>query len=142
MHKIIGYLRESISGPGLIGWIVELIRPIMAGLGALRDVDLLHNYFGAIGRFLETGWGTLVSVAVGAIIIGSAIHRSAPHGTSEPNPKGRPMSLIIAGVVIIIVGAVIIGIGVTRLQDWTVVASMGVVPDATEIKPSRDGSPV
>jgi hypothetical protein len=39
-------------------------------LNVVGDVDLLANYFGAAGRFLETGWTVL-----GAVIIGYAIYR-------------------------------------------------------------------
>jgi hypothetical protein len=73
----------SLRGPGLLGWLVALIKPIAKGLSMAGDIDLLANYFGAVGKFLDTGWGTLASFALGAIIIGYAIHRRI-----QLEPKG------------------------------------------------------
>jgi hypothetical protein len=68
-------LRASLTGPGLLGWLIALIKPIVKVLNMVGDIDLLANYFGAAGRFLETGWGTLSSIVLGTVIIGYAIHR-------------------------------------------------------------------
>jgi hypothetical protein len=68
-------LRASLTGPGLLGWLIALIKPIAKVLSMASDVDLLANYFGAVGRFLQTGWGTLASIVLGTVIIGYAIHR-------------------------------------------------------------------
>ena len=83
-------LRASLTGPGLLGWLVALIKPIAKILSMAGDVDLLANYFGVTGRFLETGWGTLTSVVLGAVIIGYAIHRKKqlePTGLVSPKTK-------------------------------------------------------
>lgn len=82
-------LRASLTGPGLLGWFVALTKPIAKILSMAGDVDLLANYFGVAGRFLETGWGTLTSVVLGAVIIGYAIHRKMqlkPTGLGDKAP--------------------------------------------------------
>jgi hypothetical protein len=68
-------LRASLTGPGLLGWLIALIKPITKVLSMTGNIDLLANYFGPAGRFLDTGWGTLASIVLGAVIIGYAIHR-------------------------------------------------------------------
>lgn len=50
-----------------------LIKPIRWVLEMAGVADLLNIHMPAIGNYLDTGWGTLTSVAVGALIISSAI---------------------------------------------------------------------
>ena len=50
-----------------------LIKPIRWVLEMAGVADLLNIHMPAIGNYLDTGWGTLTSVAVGALIIGSSI---------------------------------------------------------------------
>lgn len=65
-----------------IRWLLE-----MAGVA-----DILNTYMPDIGNYLDTGWGTLTSVAVGALIIGSAIffhERRAGNNTEPSTPKDQ-----------------------------------------------------
>jgi hypothetical protein len=72
-------VKDAFSGIGLFGWIVILAKPVNAGLAMLSDFDLFKNYGGVAGQFLETGWGTLTSVTLGALIVGYAIYRRIHH---------------------------------------------------------------
>src|ERR1700730_14246334 len=86
--------RASFSGPGLLGWLVSLVKPIAKALNMASDIDLLATYFGATGRFLETGWGTLTSGVLGAVIIGYAIYRNM-----QLEPRGGEKTSQVAHVV-------------------------------------------
>jgi|SRR5271166_239378 len=69
------YFRDSISSwSGFAGWILVLARPANWALTVLGDIDILSNYGGSIGRFLNTGVGTAAIVMIGASIIGLAIY--------------------------------------------------------------------
>src|ERR1700730_8191400 len=87
-------LRASLTGPGLLGWLVALIKPIAKVLSMAGDIDLLANYFGVAGRFLETGWGTLTSVVLGAVIIGYAIHRKMQFPETKAPVKHEDSELV------------------------------------------------
>jgi len=76
-------VRAAFSWIGWVGWLTVLIKPLNAGLSMAGDVDLLANYFGPIGKFLDTGWGTSTSIVAGAAIIGYAIYQR-----SQPEPIG------------------------------------------------------
>lgn len=81
-------LRASIKGVGWLGWLIALSKPIAKVMSVVGDIDLLANYLGPVGRFLETGWGTLTSIVLGAVIIGYAILRRAhlePIGGDQAN---------------------------------------------------------
>jgi hypothetical protein len=86
--------RASLSGPGLLGWLVALVKPIVKALNMAGDIDLLANYFGAAGRFLETGWGTLTSVALGAVIIGYAVNRNMRRAVKDESHQISILELL------------------------------------------------
>src|ERR1700730_11206703 len=86
--------RASLSGPGLLGWLVALVKPIAKAMNMASDIDLLANYFGASGRFLETGWGTLMSVVLGAVIIGYAIYRNMRRAAKDESHRISILELL------------------------------------------------
>jgi len=67
--------KDAFSGVGPLGWLFLLLKPANKGIEMLGEVDLFESYGGYVGRFLETGWGTLVSIFIGAAIIGYAIYK-------------------------------------------------------------------
>jgi hypothetical protein len=86
--------RASLSGPGLLGWLVALVKPIAKALNMASDIDLLANYFGAAGKFLETGWGTLTSVVLGAVIIGYAVYRNTRRAEKDESHRISILELL------------------------------------------------
>jgi hypothetical protein len=68
-------LKDAFSGFGPLGWLLIFAKPLNSGVTILGDFDLLKNYGGALGRFLDTGWGTLTSIVLGALIVGYAIYK-------------------------------------------------------------------
>jgi hypothetical protein len=75
LAKIKTLIKDSFTWPGWVGWVLTLLKPLDKGLSMLGDVDLLANYGGVIGRFLDTGTGYFVSILFGGGIIGYAIYR-------------------------------------------------------------------
>jgi hypothetical protein len=86
--------RASLSGPGLLGWLVALVKPIAKVLNMASDIDLLANYFGATGKFLETGWGTLTSIVLGAVIIGYAVYRNMRRAAKDESHRISILELL------------------------------------------------
>jgi hypothetical protein len=86
--------RASLSGPGLLGWLVALVKPIAKALNMASDIDLLANYFGSAGKFLETGWGTLTSVILGAVIIGYAVYLNMRHAAKDESHRISILELL------------------------------------------------
>jgi hypothetical protein len=58
---------------GLLGSVITFAKPLIWIIDRLSEIDFLATHSGAFGRFLNTGWGTLASVGVGATIIGFSI---------------------------------------------------------------------
>jgi hypothetical protein len=170
MARIKQVFLASISGVGAIGWMVWLLILFMRLLSVLGDIDLLHNYLGSVGSFLETGWGTLISIVVGAIIVGSAIHHGIRnpkpnHSAGSPKPqrffaslKSRvlsinPSQMIIGGFMVIVFGVVIggamIGFGLWQQgkaltsQPKQAAATPGVAPSTQvpALPPAVSNSP-
>jgi len=118
---MIGWTRNIVktayAGLGLLGLVVTLWKPLYRAIDMLGNLDFLHNNWGEIGKFLDSGMGTLVSVAVGAIIIGYSIIRGLQEsGTNVavPSPtasSNRGQKLITAGLVLMICGAVALVLG-------------------------------
>ena len=78
MMKIVQKLRASFTSPiGLVGYVVGLQSLFIRLIRWLGDMDFIASYWRPIGTFLDTGWGTLASVVVGAIIVAIAIFRSS-----------------------------------------------------------------
>lgn len=77
----------ALKGPlGLVGWTIVLLRPILHLLDRLEEMDFINTYWPVVRTFLDTGAGTLVSVAIGASIIGySIVH--AIHTASSPSDR-------------------------------------------------------
>jgi hypothetical protein len=69
---------------GWVGWIVFFIKPIRSAIDTLSEMDFLAGYWTSIGTFLSTGWGTLASVCIGAVILGYSIR----HSMREPKQDG------------------------------------------------------
>lgn len=69
-------LRGLFSPLGALGWLVVLIKPIRQLIEWLADVDFIWQNLDAIGRFLDTGWGTLTTVGLGALIVAHAVYRA------------------------------------------------------------------
>jgi hypothetical protein len=67
---------------GLFGWVITFAKPLIWIIDRLSEIDFLATYAGAFGQFLNTGWGTLASVGVGATIIGYSIFQ----GLRQPAP--------------------------------------------------------
>jgi hypothetical protein len=67
---------------GLFGSCVALTKPIIWIIDRLSEADFLATYCGKFGRFLDTGYGTLISVVVGCAIIGVSIFK----GLQAPAP--------------------------------------------------------
>jgi hypothetical protein len=66
----------------LLGSVITFAKPLIWIIDRLSEIDFLTIHSGAFGRFLDTGWGTLASVGVGATIIGVSIFQ----GLRQPAP--------------------------------------------------------
>jgi hypothetical protein len=74
MRAIFKILWESLKTPhGLIGWLVVLGKPIAWLVGRLGDVEFLIKSWPEIAAFFDSGLGTLATVALGTLIIGTSI---------------------------------------------------------------------
>ena len=141
LAKFSQLLRDSLSGPGFLGWALFLYKPLNSALAVAGGADLLSNYGGAAGRFLDTGWGTLVSLALGAIIIGYALQRRG-HNAHEVQTEMRRWNVeskqvIVAGLVILVIGIAVVAIGSLLQEPKPSVAVWGFGPP-----PEREGSPL
>src|SRR4051794_37863717 len=87
ISKLLRFLWDGITSPlGFFGVAISLIKPTLWLVGRLSDMDFVSTHLKEIGAFLETGWGTLTSVATGAAIIASAIHRAASRNEENDGP--------------------------------------------------------
>jgi len=65
----------AVSGTGLIGLAIAFGRPIYRGIDVIGNIDFVRSYWGNIGSFLDSGWGTLTTIMVGMAIVAYAIYR-------------------------------------------------------------------
>jgi hypothetical protein len=66
-------LIAMVAPPGLIGWAILLLRPILHLIDRFSEMDFVATYWPVVRTFLDTGHGMLVSIAIGASIIGYSI---------------------------------------------------------------------
>jgi hypothetical protein len=84
--QIIRSVGTALKGRvGLIGWIIILLRPALHLIDRFSEMDFVAAYWQAIRTFLDTGYGTLVSMAVGASIIGYSIVHAIHTAPSSSN---------------------------------------------------------
>jgi hypothetical protein len=67
--------KSVVSGAGLVGLLIVLWKPFYWAVGFVSNVDFVQQHKDAIWAFLDSGAGTLVSIVIGALIIGISIHR-------------------------------------------------------------------
>src|SRR5437667_12458632 len=85
-------LVAMVAPPGLIGWAILLIRPILHLIDRFSEMDFVATYWPVVRTFLDTGHGTLVSIAIGASIIGySIVHavHTAPASRYDNAPSDK-----------------------------------------------------
>ena len=80
--KLRRWAKPIFSRIALFGWAFALIKPILWLVGVMGDVDFIAANIKEIGDFFETGWGTLTTVGLGALIIGSAVIRASRESPS------------------------------------------------------------
>src|SRR5947208_3000592 len=81
----------AFRGPlGLVGWAIVLSKPILHLLDRIEEMDFINTYWPVVRTFLDTGAGTLVSVAVGTIIIGYSIIHAIHSAPSSPKRDSNP----------------------------------------------------
>ncbi len=101
-------IKDAFSGIGPLGWLFLLLKPANKGVEMLGEIDLFETYGGSIGRFLDTGWGTLTSIIIGTLIIGYAIYKRIyesetvimPQKSTAWKFKLEPLHLITLGIII------------------------------------------
>ena len=79
--------------------IFGVVTPLLWVIDRASEADYVAQHFGTIGKFLNTGWGTLTAVVGGLAIIAFAIYRGlqptpATDSTaaSQPEPSNRSPS--------------------------------------------------
>jgi hypothetical protein len=78
-------MRRALNiSAAVAGAAIAFSRPIFKIIDRLSEMDFLATYAGPVGRFLETGWGTLTSIAVGAGIIGFSIYQGLRQRRADP----------------------------------------------------------
>lgn len=93
MRTIFKLLWESAKTPhGLLGWLVVLGKPIAWLVGTLGDVEFLIQSWPKIAVFFESGVGTLATVALGTIIIGTSI-LSARKRVLDPTKQNAEVAI-------------------------------------------------
>lgn len=69
------WIRPIVSIGGLIGTLVILIKPILWLVSVMGDIEFIATNLATIGKFLDTGWGTVATVLSGSALIAySAYH--------------------------------------------------------------------
>jgi hypothetical protein len=82
-------MRRSLQiAAAVVGAAITFSKPIIKLIDRLSEMDFLATYAGAVGRFLETGWGTLTSVCIGTAIIGFSIYHGLKHQKAS-SPSGQ-----------------------------------------------------
>jgi hypothetical protein len=78
-------MRRALNiSAAVAGAAIAFSKPIFKIIDRLSEMDFLATYAGPVGRFLETGWGTLSSIAVGAAIIGFSIYQGLRQRRADP----------------------------------------------------------
>ena len=70
---------------GLFGWIIVLSKPVFHLVDRVSEMDFIASSWQAIRVFLETGYGTLISIVVGTSIIGYSIVHAIHTASSSPD---------------------------------------------------------
>lgn len=119
LRKIFSHLRGTFSFPGVFGWIPILVWLFNSISNLVGGIEFIQAHFASISNFLNSGLGTAACLLIGSFIIGYSIV-AKEHQSKQTVPRETqrmtPMTLIIIGLGIGLIGLLVASTGVIQLK--------------------------